>query len=67
MTRGKWTPEIRVRSVRPLDGFRLHLSFSNLSKNEFDITTQFCYSVFYRPSWRNWQTRTFQGRVGESP
>lgn len=39
MTRksGKWTPGLRVRSVHPLRGFRLRLTFSNDSIREIDL------------------------------
>lgn len=33
----KWTPKLRVRSVRPLDGFRLRLTFNDESMREIDL------------------------------
>jgi hypothetical protein len=42
----KWTPGLRVRSVHPLDGFRLRLTFSNDSTREIDLDSYLSGPVF---------------------
>lgn len=48
MTRNstKWTPGLRVRSVCPLDGFCLRLTFSNDSTREIDLDPYLWGPVF---------------------